>query len=153
MQGDSEGGFGVEIKSFKNNYRILASRAQVKVAVGSGIALLGSIYDVDTEAAVVRTATGTFAADKRNVLTGSAGVSLEMGPDTELTLEGLIGNGTAGGRVGVYGDSLDGFLSANLIYHPPLLTTAEAILNKGRTARRRQPPGLGACGAASRAAT
>ena len=98
-------------------------------------------------------ATGTFAADKRNVLTGSAGVSLEMGPDTELTLEGLIGNGTAGGRVGVYGDSLDGFLSANLIYHQPLLTTAEAILNKGRTARRRQPPGLGACGAASRAAT
>ena len=133
MQGDSEGGFGVEFKSFKNNDRILASRAHVKVAVGSGIALLGSIYDVDSEAAVVRTATGTFAADKRNVLTGSAGVSLEMGTDTELTLEGLIGNGAAGGKLGVYGGSPDGFLSANLIYHQPLLTTAEAILNKGRT--------------------
>lgn len=133
MRSNSDAGFGVEIKNFKNNDRILASRANVKVTVGSGIALLGSITDVDSEAAVVRTATGTFAIDKRNALTGSAGVSLEMGPDTELTLEGLLGNGTAGGKLGVYGGSPDGFLSANLIYHQPLLTTAEAILNKGRT--------------------
>lgn len=132
MRSDSDAGFGVEIKSFKNNDRILASRAHVKVALGSGIALLGSITDVDSDAAVVRTPTGTFAADKRNVLTGSAGVSLEMGPDTELTLEGLLGNGTSGGRIGLYGGDPDGFLSTTLVYHQPLLGTAEAIRNKAR---------------------
>jgi len=133
MQGDSEGGFGIEYKSFKNNDRIMASRAHVKLALGSGIALLGSIHDVDSEAAVVRTATGTFAADKRNVLTGSAGVALEMGADTELTLEGLVAPGITGGRLGLYGGSPEGFLSTTLTYHQPLLTTPEAILNKGRT--------------------
>lgn len=132
MRSDSDAAFGTEIKSFKNNDRILTSRARVKVALGSGIALLGSITDVDSKAAVVRTPTGTFAADKRNVLTGSAGVSLEMGPDTEMTLEGLLGNGTTGGRIGLYGGDPDGFLSTTLVYHQPLLGAAEAIRNKGR---------------------
>lgn len=132
MRSDSDAAFGTEIKSFKNNDRILTSRARVKVALGSGIALLGSISDVDAEAAVVRTPTGTFAADKRNLLTGSAGVALEIGPDTEVTLEGLLGNGTTGGRIGLYGGDPDGFLSTTLVYHQPLLGTAEAIRNKGR---------------------
>jgi hypothetical protein len=132
MQGSSEGGFGVEVKTFKNNDRILASRAHVKVTLADGIALLGSIEDVDSQAAIVRTATGTFAADKRNVLTGAAGIAFELGGDSELTLQGLVGNGTTGARLTGYSGTPDGFFSTSLAYHQPLLNTAEAVLNKGR---------------------
>jgi hypothetical protein len=131
-RGDSEGGFGVEYKSFKNNDRLLTARANAKVTLGGGIALLGSITDVDSDAAVVRTATGTFAADKRNVLSGSAGLGFELGGDSELTLEGLIAPGITGARLGGFSGTPDGFFSASLVYHQPLLQTAEQLLNKGR---------------------
>jgi len=131
-RGDSEGGFGVEYKSFKNDDRLIAARAHAKVTIGPGIALLGSITDVDADAASVRTPTGTFAADRRNVLTGSAGLGLGLGGDSELTLEGLIGNGAAGARLSGFSGTPDGFFSASLTYHQPLLDTAEALRNKGR---------------------
>ncbi len=130
--GDSEGGFGIEYKSFRNKDQLITARGNAKVTIGGGIALLGSITGVNSDAAVVRTPTGTFAADRRTVMAGSAGLGFELGGDSELTLEGLMGNGTVGARLGGYSGTPDGFFSASLVYHKPLLETAEAILGKGR---------------------
>ena len=52
---------------------------------------------------------GTLAADRRNVLTGSAGLALELGGDSELTLEGLMAPGITGARLGGFsGQFADG---------------------------------------------
>lgn len=131
-QGASDGGIGVEYKSFKNDDRLITARASARVEIGGGLALLGSITDVDSDSVRVRTATGALAADRRNVLTGSAGLGFALGGDTELALEGLIGNGTAGARLSGFSGTPDGFFSASLVYHQPLLDTAEALLNKAR---------------------
>jgi hypothetical protein len=134
MRGDSQAGFGTEYKSFKNNDRLITTRANAKVTFANGVALIGSITDADIEAASVRTATGTFVTNRStNVLAGAAGLAFELGADNELTLEGLFGNSVAGGRLGLYGGTPEGFLSASLVYHQPLLDTAEAIEGKART--------------------
>jgi hypothetical protein len=134
MRGDGEAGFGAEYKSFKNKDRLITTRANAKATLGSGIALIGSITDADLEAASVRTATGTFVTNRStNVIAGSAGLALELGDGNQITFEGLYGNSVAGGKLGIFGGTPDGFISASLAYHQPLLDTAEAIVGKART--------------------
>lgn len=134
MRGDGEAGFGAEYKSFKNKDRLITTRANTKVTLSSGVALIGSITDADIEAASVRTATGTFVTNRStNVVAGAAGFAFELGEGNELTFEGLYGNSVAGGRLGLYGGTPEGFVSASLTYHQPLLDTAEAIVGKART--------------------
>jgi hypothetical protein len=134
MRGDSEAGFGTEYKSFKNKDRLITTRANAKVTLTSGVALIGSITDADIEAASVRTATGTFVTNRSsNVVAGAAGFAFELGEGNELTLEGLYGNSVAGGKLGLYGGTPEGFISASLTYHQPLLDTAQAIVGKAKT--------------------
>lgn len=134
MRGDSEASFGAEYKSFKNKDRLITTRANAKVTLASGIALIGSITDADIEAASVRNATGTFVTNRSsNVVAGAAGFAFELGEGNQLTVEGLYGNSVAGGRLGLYGGTPEGFVSASLTYHQPLLDTAQAIVGKART--------------------
>ena len=132
MRSDSDAGLGVEYHDFHNGDHVLTGHGSFKVTLGAGVALLGSIYDTSAKGISVRTPTGTFVANSTtNQISGAAGIGLELGGDSQLTLEGLVGNGTAGGKIGVWQGSPDGFFSASLIYHGADLTTPEALLNKG----------------------
>jgi hypothetical protein len=132
MRSDSDVGLGVEYRDFHNGDHVLTGHGSFKVTLGSGVALLGSIYDTSATGVSTRTPTGTFVAKSTtNQLSGSAGIGLEMGGDSEITLQGLVGNGTGGGKITGWSGSPDGFFSATLLYHAADLTTPEALLNKG----------------------
>jgi len=132
MRGDSEGGLGVEYHDFHNGDRVISSHASFKVTLWPGIALLGSIYDTDAKGTNVRNPAGTFTASSSlNKITGEAGLGFELGGDSEIRLEGLVGNGTAGAKLAGWQGSPDGFFSASLIYHAADLDTPQALLNKG----------------------
>jgi hypothetical protein len=132
MRGDSDAGIGVDYQSFHNGDRIIRGHGSFKVTLGAGVALLGSIYDTDAESASVRAANGTFTTNvKTNRISGSAGLGFELGGDSAMTLQGLVGNGTAGGKLTGWSGSPNGFFSASLIYHAADLSTPEALLDKG----------------------
>ncbi|MBV9548183.1 MAG: hypothetical protein JO256_00740 [Alphaproteobacteria bacterium] len=132
MRADSGVGLGAEYRSFHNGDRVTTGHGSFRVALGAGVALLGSIYDGDASGKNVRTATGTIAATTTpNVLSGAAGIGLGMGGDSEVRLEGLIGAGTGGARLTGWQGNPDGFFSASLIYHAADLDTPEALLDKG----------------------
>jgi len=130
--GNSDGGLGIDYQSFHNGDRVARAHGSFKVTLLPGVALLGSIYDTDARGKNVRTATGTFAATgNTNSLSGSAGLGFELGGDAQITLEGLSGAGTGGGKLAVYTGSPDGYVSASLIYHAADLSTPESLLDKG----------------------
>lgn len=132
IRGDSEAGAGVEYHDFHNGDRIIASRGTFKVTLMPGLALLGSIYDTDSDSPSVRNSVGTFdLARHDNILSGEAGIALEMGGDNEITLQGVAGNDLVGGKLTTYAGNPNGFFSASLIYHAPDLDTPEAIANHG----------------------
>jgi hypothetical protein len=131
LQSDSDAGVGTEYRDFHNGDHILTSHGGFKVTLGAGVALLGSIYDTGAKGLGVRTPTGTFTtSSSTNRISGAAGLGFEMGGDSQITLQGLVGNGTAGAKLGAWQGSPDGSFSASLIYHAADLTTPEALLNK-----------------------
>jgi hypothetical protein len=131
MRADSGAGFGGEYHDFHNGDRVINSHGSFRVSLGA-VALLGSIYDTDARGPNVRTATGTvIAKSENNQISGSAGLGFALGGDSEITLEGLLGNGSAGGKLAAWQGSPDGFFSASLIYHAADLDTPEALLDKG----------------------
>ena len=131
MRSDSDAGLGVEYRDFHNGDHVLNGHGSFKVTLGAGVSLLGSIYETSAKGTNVRNSAGTFtASSSTNQISGSAGIGLETGGDSEITLEGLVGNGTGGGKIGVYQGSPDGFFSATLLYHAADLTTPESLLNK-----------------------
>jgi hypothetical protein len=131
MRGDSGADAGVEYRDFHGGDRVIKSHGSFKVSLGGGVALLGSIYDTDARGRNVRNADGTVtASSSQNALSGAAGLGFELGGDSEITLQGLMGNGTAGGKLTGWQGSPDGFLSASLIYHAADLDTPEALRGK-----------------------
>ena len=131
MRSDSDAGLGLEYRNFHNGDHVLSGHGAFKVTLGAGASLLGSIYETSAKGKNVRNAAGTFtASSSTNQISGDAGIGFELGNDSELTLEGVVGNGTAGGKIGAWSGSPDGFFSGTLVYHGADLTTPEALLNK-----------------------
>jgi len=131
MRGDSGVVAGAEYHDFHNGDRVIQSHGSFQVGLGGGVALLGSIYDTDARGSNVRNADGTVtAASSQNVLSGAAGLGFELGGDSQITLQGLMGNGTAGGKIAGWQGSPDGFFSASLIYHAADIDTPEALRDK-----------------------
>ncbi len=132
MRADSGVDAGVEYRSFHNGDRVTNAHGSFRVALGGGVSLLGSIYDTDAEGSNVRTATGTFAATtKLNRISGSAGLGFALDANSEISLQGLAGASTAGGKLSAFSGTPNGFFSASLIYHAADLDTPEALLDKG----------------------
>jgi hypothetical protein len=132
MRGDSEAGGGVEYHDFHNGDRIIASRGSFKVTLTPGLALLGSVFDTDSDTPSVRNGAGGFDLSRHdNILSGEAGIGLELGGDSQVTLQGLAGNGLVGGKLTTFAGNPNGFFSASLMYHAPYLDTPEAIANHG----------------------
>jgi hypothetical protein len=131
LRGDSDASIGVDYQSFHNGDHVMLGHGSFKVTLLPAVALLGSIYDADAEGKNVRTSTGAFLAKSSpNTLSGALGLGFEMGGDSELTLQGLAGAGTGGGKITGYTGSPNGFFSASLIYHAADLDTVEALTGK-----------------------
>ncbi len=127
---DSRAGIGGEYHQFHNGDRVGNSFGSLRLALG-GVALLGSVSDTTAKGSNVRTATGTFAATSNiSRISGSAGLGIAMGGDSEVRLEGLAGAGTVGGRFTSWSGTPDGFVSASLVYHAADLDTPETLLDK-----------------------
>ena len=131
-ESDSEFDFGSEYHRYHSGDRVISSQAHAKINLGSGLSLIGSIYDADSRANSVRTQNGSFATNvTTNKVGGAAGLAMAPWGDSEISLEALQYNNLTGARAKIYTGDPDSWWLANVTYHQALMDTPEEILNRG----------------------
>ena len=132
IESNSDVDFGTDYHAYHSGDRVISSQAHGRIILGSGLSLIGSVYDADTHADKVRIANGSFATNvNANKVGGAAGLALESGADTEISLEATQYNNVTGARLKAYSGDPDSWWIANITYHQALTDTPEELLNQG----------------------
>ena len=133
MQSGSGITLGTEANWFHGGDRMIATDLTAKLSFFNGIALIGDAKWTDMKGANVRQADGTIAPSlTKDIVTGDAGLALEMGRDSEVRLEGTYGNDVAGGKLEMYTGSPNGFGYIKFDYHNPDVDTPTAVATRAQ---------------------
>lgn len=136
MQSGSGVSIGSEADWFHGGDRMVATDVSARISFLNGMALVGDAKWSDVSGRNVRLANGTIAPTMtKDIVTGDAGFSFEMGRDSEVRLEGLLGNHVAGGRLALYSGSPTGFGFIKFDYHAPDVATPTAVAFQAQTDR------------------
>lgn len=128
MQGDSGFTLGSEVNWFHGGDRMVATDLSAKFSFVSGVSLIGDAKWTDVSGRNVRQPAGTLSATMaKDIFTGDAGFALELGRDSEARLEGTVGNGTTGAKLGLYSGTPAGFGYLKLDFHNPYIDTPTAV--------------------------
>ena len=131
IQSNSEIGLGTEYHYYHSGDTVIASHAHMKIMLADGVSIIGSVDDTDAAADKVRKPDGTFATNSHtNLLDGSLGFGLDLGPDTAAALVALEGNNITGVKFTGYRGDPDSFWQLALIYHQPDMDTPESIAGR-----------------------
>ena len=134
MQSGSGVSIGSEADWFHGGDRMIATDLTARVSFLNGIALIGDAKWTDVSGRNVRLATGVIAASlTKDIVTGDAGLSFELGRDSEVRLEGVVGNNVAGGKLELYSGSPTGFGFVKFDYHNPDVATPTAVAFRAQT--------------------
>ena len=132
-----QAGSGLALRNETNWYhggdRMIATDLDAKFSFAPGMALVGDIKWTDVRGANVRLANGTLANTARNLVTGAAGFAFELGRDSELKLQGLVGNDVAGANLSLYSGSPSGFGMIDVNFHKPYVDTPTAVDSRADT--------------------
>ena len=130
-------GSGIGIRNETNWYHggdlMIATDLDAKLSFLPGVALVGDVKWTDVDGKNVRLANGNFANTKRDIVTGAAGLALELGRDSELKLQGLVGNDVAGANLSLYSGQPNGFGYVDVNFHKPYVDTPTAVDNRADT--------------------
>jgi len=130
-------GSGIGIRNETNWYHggdlMIATDLDAKLSFAPGIALVGDVKWTDVDGKNVRLANGNFANTRRDIVTGAAGLALELGRDSELKLQGLVGNDVAGANLSLYSGQPNGFGYVDVNFHKPYVGTPTAVDNRADT--------------------
>lgn len=130
-------GSGIGIRNETNWYHggdlMIATDLDAKLSFAPGIALVGDVKWTDVDGKNVRLANGNFANTRRDIVTGAAGLALELGRDSELKLQGLVGNDVAGANLSLYSGQPNGFGNVDVNFHKPYVGTPTAVDNRAAT--------------------
>jgi hypothetical protein len=126
-----QSGSGIGIRNETNWYHggdlMIATDLDAKLTFLPGLALVGDVKWTDVDGKNVRLANGTFANTRRDIVTGAAGLALELGRDSELKLQGLVGNDVAGANLSLYSGTSTGFGYVDVNFHKPYVDTPTAV--------------------------
>jgi hypothetical protein len=130
-------GSGIGIRNETNWYHggdlMIATDLDAKLSFAPGVALVGDVKWTDVDGKNVRLANGNFANTRRDIVTGAAGLALELGRDSELKLQGLVGNDVAGANLSLYSGTPTGFGYVDVNFHKPYVDTPTAVDNRADT--------------------
>lgn len=127
MQSESGIGLRNETSWYHGGDRMIASDLDAKVSFAPGVALVGDAKWTNVHGVNTRLANGNFANTSGNIVTGAAGFAFELGYDSELKLQGLMGNDVAGAKLNLYSGTPNGFFFADATYHQPYVDTPTAV--------------------------
>ncbi|MFO1247494.1 MAG: hypothetical protein U1E93_04550 [Alphaproteobacteria bacterium] len=132
-----QAGSGIGIRNETNWYHggdlVVATDLDAKLSFAPGIALVGNAKWTDSDGTNVRLASGNFANTHRDIVTGAAGLALELGRDSELKVQGLMGNDVAGANLSLYSGTPIGFGFVDVNFHKPYVDTPTAVDNRAAT--------------------
>ncbi len=130
-------GSGIGIRNETNWYHggdlMIATDLDAKLSFVPGVALVGDVKWTDVNGKNVRLANGNFANTRRDIVTGAAGLALELGRDSELKLQGLVGNDVTGANLSLYSGQPNGFGYVDVNFHKPYVNTPTAVDNRADT--------------------
>ena len=130
-------GSGIGIRNETSWYHggdlMIATDLDAKLSFLPGVALVGDVKWTDVDGKNVRLANGNFANTRRDIVTGAAGLALELGRDSELKLQGLVGNDVAGANLSLYSGTPTGFGYVDVNFHKPYVGTPTAVDNRADT--------------------
>jgi hypothetical protein len=124
-------GSGIGIRNETSWYhggdRMIATDLDAKLSFMPGMSFVGDAKWTNVHGVNTRLATGAVANTSDNIVTGAAGFAFELGRDSELKLQGLMGNDVAGGKISLYSGTPNGFVFVDANYHQPYVATPTAV--------------------------
>jgi hypothetical protein len=127
MQDGSGIGIRNETSWYHAGDRMIATALDVKVSFLPGMSFVGTADWTNAQGINTRRANGTLANTNADVVTGAAGFAFELGRDSELKLQGLMGNDVTGGKLSLYSGTATSFAFVEANYHKPYTATPSAL--------------------------
>jgi len=134
MASDSGLGFRNETNMHHSRDRMIATDLDGKLSFAPGIALVADAkWTSIIHGAATTLPAGSFVNTDDNLVTGAAGLALELGFDSELKLQALGGNDLIGAGMKLYSGTQTGFFYLDVNYHQPYLDNPIAVAVRADT--------------------
>ena len=133
MASNSSIGLRNETSWYHGGDRVIATDLDAKISFAPGMALVGTAQWNDLRGNNTRLADGSIAATQADKVSGAAGFAFELGRDSEIKLQGVMGNNVTGGKLDLYSGTPTSFGFVDATYHQPYLATPTAVAFRADT--------------------